>query len=90
MIEVVAAVSIAGIAATATASHLATAIASLRTAEREEAVMATADRLMAELCLLERIDLDRRIGRHQVGLMEAAISRPERELYRIAITPAGP
>lgn len=53
-------------------------------AERES-TLRKADRVLAALTLLTRNDLDRRLGRHQVGRFVAEVRRPEPGLYRIAM-----
>jgi type II secretory pathway pseudopilin PulG len=54
--------------------------------EREEALL-TEDRLLTALTLLTRQELDRRLGRHPLGEFVVDIARPERTLYRIALSP---
>lgn len=51
-------------------------------AERE---MARADRLLAGYTLLGRTDLERRIGTAPAGEFIVVVTRPERELFRVAI-----
>jgi type II secretory pathway pseudopilin PulG len=59
-------------------------------AEREsrerERVLAVEDRVLTALTLLTRPELDRRVGRHPLGELIVDIQRPERSLYRIALT----
>src|SRR5207247_2490598 len=50
-----------------------------------ERTLAAADRLLTGLTLLNRQDLDRRLGRHPLGAFIVDIERPERTLYRIAL-----
>ena len=54
-------------------------------ARERERTLTNEDRLLAALILLKRPDLDRRIGRHEVGEFVVDVQRPERTLYRIAI-----
>jgi hypothetical protein len=58
------------------------AVATARARERE---LADEERLLAAYTLLTRGDLDRRIGRREVGPYLADVQRPERTLYRIAL-----
>ena len=58
------------------------AVAEARVRERE---LADEDRLLSAFTLLDRTDLDRRIGRRVIGLYIADVQRPERVLYRIAL-----
>lgn len=58
------------------------AVAAARVRERE---LADQERLLAAYTLLARADLDRRLGRREVGPYFADVQRPERTLYRIAL-----
>jgi type II secretory pathway component PulJ len=53
-----------------------------------EATMDAADRVLATITMLGRADLDRRVGRHEVGEFLTDIQWPERNLYRIALAEA--
>lgn len=54
-------------------------------ARERETVLANEERILAAMTLLTRGDLDRRIGRNDVGEFVVKVQRPERTLYRIAI-----
>ena len=54
-------------------------------ARERERTLANEDRVLAAMTLLKRVDLDRRIGRHDVGEFVVDIQHPERTLYRIAV-----
>ena len=54
-------------------------------ARERERTLANEDHVLAAMTLLKRADLDRRIGRHDVGEFVVDVQRPERTLYRIAI-----
>lgn len=56
-----------------------------RIARAREHTVATEERLMAALTLLNRRELDQRIGRRQIGEFLVDVQRPERMLYRIAL-----
>ena len=56
-----------------------------RDARVREQIVATEDRLMAALTLLNGSELDQRIGRRQIGEFIVDVQRPERNLYRIAL-----
>src|SRR5256885_13306222 len=56
-----------------------------RDARERERVLAVEERVLTALTLLKRDELDRRLGRHPIGELIAAIERPERTLYRIAL-----
>ena len=56
-----------------------------RDARERERVLAVEERVLTELTLLKRDELDRRLGRYPIGELVADIERPERTLYRIAL-----
>lgn len=58
------------------------AVAEARVRERETA---DEERLLNAFTLLDRTDLDRRIGRRAIGPYVADVQRPEGALYRIAL-----
>ena len=55
-------------------------------ARERERVLAVEDRVLTALTLLKRDELDRRLGRHPIGEVIVEIQRPERTLYRIAVS----
>ena len=57
-------------------------------AERERALW-DEERLLTAHTLLSTADLDRRLGMRDVGLYLVTVQRPERALYRIAVSRAG-
>ena len=57
-----------------------------RDARERERVLAVEERVLTALTLLKREDLDRRLGRHPLGELIVDIERPERTLYRIALS----
>ena len=57
-----------------------------RDARERERVLAAEERVLTALTLLKREELDRRLGRHPIGQLVADIERPERTLYRIALS----
>ena len=61
-------------------------LASERDARARERTLAAEDRILSAMTLLARSDLDQRIGRHQIGEFTVSVQRPERTLYRIAIS----
>jgi Tfp pilus assembly protein PilV len=56
-----------------------------RDARDRERVLASEDRVLTAMTLLKRDELDRRIGRHDVGEFVVDVQRPEGTLYRITI-----
>jgi len=57
-----------------------------RDARERERVLAVEQRVLTALTLLKRDELDRRVGRHPIGELIVEIQRPERTLYRIAVS----
>jgi hypothetical protein len=55
---------------------------------RETSLLA-AERVLTATTLLNRSDLDRRLGRHPVGEFVVEVQRPESALYRISVSEAG-
>jgi type II secretory pathway component PulJ len=85
LLEVLAAILIlaaAGLGLVALVSAGTRAVTTARARERE---LADEERLLAAYTLLTRSDLDRRIGRREVGPYLADVQRPEQTLYRIAL-----
>jgi len=56
-----------------------------RAARQREDELATEERLLSALTLLNRTELDQRIGRRQIGEFIVNVQRPERTLYRVAV-----
>jgi hypothetical protein len=56
-----------------------------RDARQRESTLATEERLLSALTLLNRKELDQRIGRRRVGEFVVDVQRPEKTLYRIAL-----
>jgi len=56
-----------------------------RGARARESVLASEERLLSALTLLNRKELDQRIGRRRIGEFIVDVQRPERTLYRIAL-----
>jgi len=54
-------------------------------ARARESTLATEERLLAALTLLQRQELDHRIGRGTIGEFIVDVQRPEKSLYRIAL-----
>jgi type II secretory pathway pseudopilin PulG len=57
-----------------------------RDARERERVLAVEERVLTAFTLLTRDELDRRLGRHPIGELIVEIQRPERTLYRIAVS----
>jgi type II secretory pathway pseudopilin PulG len=85
LLEVLAAVVILGAAGLALVELIAAGTRAVTAARARERELADEERLLAAYTLLARADLDRRLGRREVGHYFADVQRPERTLYRIAL-----
>jgi len=85
LLEVLVALVILGTAGLSLVGLLGAGLRGEQDARERERTLANEDRVLAVMTLLKRVDLDRRIGRHEVGEFVADVQRPERTLYRIAI-----
>lgn len=85
LLEVLAALTIFGASALTTASLLNQLSESERRAQEVERRLADQDRLLTAYSLLEREDLDRRLGARVVGPYVVEVQRPAPSLYRITI-----
>jgi len=86
LLEILAAVlilTVAGLGLIEVTAAGARATASARSREREQA---DEDRLLTAYSLLLRPDLDLRLGDRRVGPYVVHVARPERTLYRVAIS----
>lgn len=75
--------SVAGLSVVALVNALIGA--QVEAAKREE-TLTTAGRILAAATLLRREELDQRLGTREVGEFVLDVQRPERSLYRIAIS----
>jgi hypothetical protein len=85
LLEVLVSLAILTTAGAALVAALAAAMRSEHRLGREEAIMLSADRLLAATTLLSRADLDRRLGAHPAGGFVVEVQRPRPALYRIAV-----
>jgi len=88
LLEVLVALAIISGAGLALLEVVSAGLSAERDARQREAMLGTEERVMTALTLLKRDELDRRLGRHPIGDLIAAIERPERTLYRIAVVHA--
>lgn len=86
LLEVLVALAIVSGAGLAMLDLLTGGLRSERDARERERVLAVQERVLAALTLLKRNELDRRLGRHSIGELVVDIERPERTLYRIAVS----
>ena len=85
LIEVLAALVILATAGIVLIEIVTESVRAERYARAREQIVATEERLLAALSLLKRVELDQRIGRHEIGEYIVDVQRPERTLYRIAL-----
>lgn len=88
LLEVLVALVILATAGTALVELIGAGLRSERDARVREGTIAAEQRVLAAMTLLRREDLDRRLGRRQVGEFSVGVERPERTLYRIAVAQA--
>lgn len=87
LLEALVALAILGSIAIALVTLAARAVR-LELADRaDERALGAADRVLAASSLLTRVELEQRIGSHQVGEFAVSVARPEPGLYRIGIAP---
>ena len=85
LLEVMVALAVLSIAGVGTVSALRAAGLETTRMEDGERRLRDEDRILTAMSLLEADELDRRLGSHEVGAYLVSVSRPERQLYRIAI-----
>ena len=85
LLEVLVAVVILGVAGLALVELVSGGTRAVAVARAREAELANEDRLLTAYSLLTRADLDRRLGRHEVGDYVVEIQRPELTLYRVSL-----
>lgn len=88
LLEALVALTILATAGLSIITLLHQAITAESAARAAETTMGAADRVLVAMTLLNRAELDQRIGMHPVGEFLVAVQRPERSLYRIAIAEA--
>src|SRR6266480_1737614 len=86
LLEVLAALVILSGAGLALLDLVTAGLRAERESRERERVLAVEDRVLTALTLLKRDELDRRLGRHPIGELIVDIQRPERALYRIAVS----
>ena len=85
LLEVLVAVVILATAGIGLVELVGAGLRAERDARLREATLATEERLLSALTLLNRTELDQRIGRRPIGEFVVDVQRPERTLYRIAL-----
>lgn len=85
LLEVLVAVVMLATAGIALVELVGAGLRGEREAQERERTLATEERLLAAMTLLNRAELDQRLGRRQIGEFIVDVQRPERTLYRIAV-----
>ena len=85
LLEVLVAVVVLATAGIGLVELVGSGLQAERSARQSETTLATEERLLAALTLLNRKELDQRIGRRQIGEFVVDVRRPEHSLYRIAL-----
>ncbi len=85
LLEVLVAVVILAAAGIGLVELVGSGLRAERDARLRESTLATEQRLLSALTLLNRKELDQRIGRRRIGEFIVDIQRPERTLYRVAL-----
>ena len=85
LLEVLVAVVILATAGIGLVELVGSGLRAERDARLRERTLGTEDRLLSALTLLNRKELDQRIGRRRIGEFIVDVQRPEKTLYRIAL-----
>jgi type II secretory pathway pseudopilin PulG len=88
LLDAIVALAILGGAGSALIAQLAMSLKSQEELRQREAAMVAADRVLASMALLNRSDLDLRLGRHRAGDKVIEVQRPDPTLYRISVAEA--
>src|SRR5437762_3114045 len=85
LLDVLVALVILGTAGVTLMELIGSGLRGERDARVRETMLATEERVLAAHTLLNRRELDQRIGRREVGEFIVDVQRPEPTLYRIAL-----
>jgi type II secretory pathway pseudopilin PulG len=85
LLEVMVAIVILATAGIALTETVGGGLRAEREARERENTLRSEERLLAALTLLNRHELDQRIGRRRIGEFIVDTQRPERTLFRIAL-----
>lgn len=86
LLEVIIALAILSIGGLSTLGVVSEALRAQHGAAAREETVTTAGRILAAMTLLQGRELDQRLGARKVGEFEVEVSRPEKKLYRLAIS----
>jgi len=85
LLEVLVAVMILATAGIGLVELVGSGLRAERDARQRESTLASEERLLSALTLLNRRELDQRLGRRRIGEFIVDVQRPEQTLYRIAL-----
>lgn len=85
LLEVLVALVVLATAGIALVETVGAGLRAERDARQREKVLGQEERLLSAHTLLNRSELDQRIGRREIGEFIVDVQRPERTLYRIAV-----
>jgi Tfp pilus assembly protein PilV len=89
LLEVIIALSILAGAGIAFVAALGEALRNEEQLRRRETTLLAADRVLTDMSLQTRQDLDRRLGSYPAGEFTITVQRPEPTLYRISVAELG-
>ncbi len=85
VLEAIVAITILAVVGTSVSSLVLQASEGMVRQRAREALIRSADAALTAHALLDRRDLDLRLGTRSIGALEAYVSRPEPDLYRVSI-----
>jgi len=85
LLEALVALTVLGLVGSSVVSLLAASIRAEERAAGRERLLESADRVLIAMSLLDRRELDRRLGASELGEFLVVVTRPEATLYRLSI-----
>ena len=85
LLEALVALTVLGLVGSGVVSLLAASVRAEQRVAAAEHTLEAADRVLTAMSLLDRRELDRRLGAREVGEFLAVVTRPEATLYRLSI-----
>lgn len=85
LLEVLVALTLIGTTGLAAIGMLNAAVNDMRMISARETAQTAAQSLMVRYAVMSRRELNQRIGQEEIGTMFVRVTRPEAELYRVAV-----
>jgi type II secretory pathway component PulJ len=85
LLEAIIALAILSIGGLSTLVLVDESLRAEREAQVREELITISSRVLSAMTLLQRGELDQRLGSHDVGELMVRVTRPEKSLYRLAI-----